>query len=155
MKLCIDSHLVHLFYLDYWCSHSCLQEGSAQYHPEESPRLPVSYTLLNSDPLWCRHAVSLFFLETHVRQMSFLTCLGLSFSPLAVIPGTSTRPFSPSCSSTRWGFHSAWLERIKQWKRHTFTTVCLVFRPRPSMTIQPPRWRRCSSSSQLCQTFPG
>lgn len=77
MKLFIDSSVVNRFYLDHWCSHSCLQESSAQYHPEESPRLPVSYTLLNSDPLSCCHAVSLFW--THLRQMSFLTCLGLSF----------------------------------------------------------------------------
>lgn len=79
MKLFSDFPAVNLFYLDHWYSHSCLQEGSAQYHPEESPRLPVSCTLLNYDPLWCCHAVSLFW--THVRQMSFLTCLGLSVFP--------------------------------------------------------------------------
>lgn len=79
MKLFIDSSVVNRFYLDHWCSHSCLQESSAQYHHEESPRLPVSYTLLNSDPLSCCHAVSLFW--THVRHVSFLTCLGLSFFP--------------------------------------------------------------------------
>lgn len=79
MKLFIDSSVVNGFCLDHWCSHSCLQESSAQYHPEESPRLPVSFTLLNSDPLSCCHAVSLFW--THLRQMSFLTCFGLSFFP--------------------------------------------------------------------------
>lgn len=66
MKLFHDSPVVNL-YLDHWCSHSCLQEGSAQYHPEESPRLPVSDPLLNSDPPWCFHAFGLF--GTHVRHV--------------------------------------------------------------------------------------
>ena len=37
--------------LDHRSSHSCLQASPAQYHPEESPRVPVSPTLLNPDPL--------------------------------------------------------------------------------------------------------
>lgn len=49
----------------------------------------------------------------HVRQMSFLTLtLSALTCPPTARPGSSTRPFSPSCTSMRWAFHWAWSKGV-------------------------------------------
>lgn len=95
--------LFSFFFLDDRSSHSCLQESSAQYHSEKSQRLPVSPTLI-ADSLCCCYTVSTLYpqVESDVAP-PFAPDLLMSLFHPTVTPSTSTKPFSPSCSSTRWG----------------------------------------------------
>lgn len=55
--------------VDFRRPHSRLQESPDQYHREKSSRIPVSWTSLHCDPLFCCHTVSPFWphVETDVH----------------------------------------------------------------------------------------
>lgn len=84
---------------DHGSSHSGLQASSAQYHSEESHRLPVSGTARLSPTLPLPHCPRF---GHALSQMSsdLPVCLSVCFCS-AEIQCSSTRPFSPSCSSMR------------------------------------------------------